>query len=108
MVNLHPSVGDGWPDIWARMLARMERLRIDRVVPGHGPVGPGSTLAEERGYLRDLQRLVAGAMRRGATLSEVRSLPVPERYRAWRASFFYPDNLAREYQLATARRRATP
>jgi len=107
MVNLHPSVGDGWPDVWERMLVRMQRLRVDQVVPGHGPVGPGTVLAEERRYLHDLQRTVADAIRRGDTLREVRSLPVPERYHAWRASLFFPDNLAREYRLARARRRST-
>jgi cyclase len=106
MVGLHPSVGGGWPDTWARMLGRMARLRVHRVVPGHGPVGPGAVLAAERRYLVDLQRTVARAIDRGTTVQEACALPVPKPYRAWHSSFFYPDNLRRAYRLATARRRS--
>jgi glyoxylase-like metal-dependent hydrolase (beta-lactamase superfamily II) len=102
-VNLHPSVGDGWPDVWAGILQRIERLRPERIVPGHGPVGPGSYLAQERRYLTDLQRTVARAVREGTSLRTLQALPVPERYRSWRSSFFYPENLARQYRLATTK-----
>ncbi len=105
MVGLHPSVGDGWPATWAGMLGKIQRLGVDRVVPGHGPVGPGTVLNEERRYLEDLQRAVATALRRGTSAKEARALPIPKRYRAWGSSFFYPDNLARTYRLATAGRR---
>lgn len=40
MVGLHPSVGDGWPDRWMRILRRMQRLRPEQVLPGHGPHRP--------------------------------------------------------------------
>ncbi len=104
MVNLHPSVGDGYPQTWARILARIQRLGVDRVVPGHGAAASGTVLADERRYLGDLQRTVADGRRRGASLQEVRASPVPKRYHAWGSSFFYPDNLARQYRLAAAHR----
>jgi cyclase len=107
MVDLHPSVGDGWPEVWARMLGRIGRLGVDRVVPGHGPVGPGSYLNREAEYLGDLQRIVARAVRREEPLREVVAHPVPERYRSWRSSFFFPENLARQYRLTHRRRVAT-
>jgi len=107
MVNLHPSVGDGWPERWAEILGRIERLGVDRVVPGHGPVGPGSYLTKERRYMNDLKRIVAKAVRSGASRKEVQALPVPKRYRAWRSSFFFPDNLARQYRLTSAQHRST-
>jgi cyclase len=106
MAGLHPSVGDGWPEAWGKILARIQRLGVDRVVPGHGPVAAAKILRTERAYLRDLQRTVASGIRRGATLQEVRSVPVPAPYRSWGSSFFYPENLTRQYQLAKADRRA--
>lgn len=102
MVNFHPSAGDGWPQAWADILGRMGRLRPDRLVPGHGPIGPGDYLAEERRYLTDLTRIVARSLREGASLKEVMATPVPERYGGWRSSFFFAENLAREYRLATS------
>jgi cyclase len=107
MVGLHPSVGDGWPDRWGEILGRIEGLGVERLVPGHGPVGPGSYLGQERRYLDDLRATVRSAARREEKLRTVLATPVPARYQAWGASFFYPENLRREYSLqAAARRRA--
>jgi glyoxylase-like metal-dependent hydrolase (beta-lactamase superfamily II) len=103
MVDLHASVSDGWPDVWRHMLGRMRKLRVDRVLPGHGPVGSQAALGTEQGYLRQLERTAATAIRRGATLQEVRQTPIPEQYKDWQFSYFFPDNVARAYQLARAR-----
>ncbi|MEM0129099.1 MAG: MBL fold metallo-hydrolase [Thermoplasmata archaeon] len=39
--RVHPSLGDGDPEHWIEVLRRLEALRPERIVPGHGPVaGP--------------------------------------------------------------------
>jgi len=106
MVGLHPSVSDGWPDRWVRILSRMQRLGADRVLPGHGPIGAGQAILTEREYLRELGRTVKRAVSRGRSLAEVRKLPIPERYDDWGFSFMYADNLARAFRLAKAAKRA--
>jgi cyclase len=108
LVGYHLSVGDGHPERWIRILRRMRRLPVDRIVPGHGPTGTGKALDRAQGYLVDLRRTVAAAIRRGATRSEVQGLPIPERYRRWRFSFMYRDNLEREFALSAAGRRGSP
>jgi len=109
MVGLHPSVSDGWPDTWIRILARMQRLRADCVLPGHGPMGSGASLRAMQRYLHDLQRTASAAIRRGATVREAQGIPIPEEYRGWGFTFMFRDNVARAYRLATAQaaRRAT-
>jgi glyoxylase-like metal-dependent hydrolase (beta-lactamase superfamily II) len=102
--DYHASVGDGWPDEWGRILRRMGRLRIDHLLPGHGPMGTRRTLDRQAEYLRDLERATRRAIRRGTTLRELQRLPIPAPYRRWRFSFMYPENLTRTYRLATARR----
>ena len=101
LVGYHLSVGDGYPDEWIRILGRMLRLRVERLVPGHGSLGDARTLARSREYLRDLVRRAASARRRGVSLRSFRRAPVPERYREWRFSLMYPENLARAYRLGT-------
>jgi cyclase len=100
MVGLHPSVSDGWPRRWIQILERMERLRVEQNVPGHGPVGGAEAIGTMRRYLRDLEQAVARSIRKGENARSVRSLRIPERYQDWRFSFMYPDNVARAYQLA--------
>jgi len=100
----HLSVGDGWPHAWGRILDRMRRLRVERVVPGHGALGDAGTLARSREYLRTLERIVARARREGASLDAVRKTPVPPAYRALRFSFMFAEALQRTYRLARPRR----
>ena len=100
MVGQHPSVGDGWPQRWISILDRMERLRIERTVPGHGPVGGVDALRWTRRYLRDLERAVTRAIREHTSLRSLRSLRIPQQYQEWLFSFMYPDNIARAYRLA--------
>ncbi|MGI0154658.1 MAG: MBL fold metallo-hydrolase [Thermoplasmata archaeon] len=106
LVGYHLSVSDGWTEEWIRILGRMRRLRVDALLPGHGPVGSARDLERARQYLLDLRRTVAAAIRRGSPLRAVRELPVPDRYRSWRFSFMFPDNLVRTYRLSRAHPRS--
>jgi cyclase len=105
MVGYHPSVGDGWPAEWLRILGRVQRLRFEQLLPGHGSVGTRKNLDGEVRYLRDLQRIVANAVRRGATLAEAVATPIPASYRDWKFSFMFPDNVRRAFRLTMASRR---
>ncbi len=105
MVGFHPSVTDGYPAPWSSILARMEQLRPEAVLPGHGTMGPGATLRTVRRYLEELTRLAAVALQRGVKLSQVRRIPIPSAYADWQFSFMFPDNIARAYRLEIARSR---
>jgi cyclase len=102
MEGLHPSVGDGWPDRWVRILRQVERLRPTTIVPGHGPVAGPATLRSNREYLGELGHLARRAVRERVPLTEFQKTPVPRRYQRWQFSFMYPDNLVRAYRLARA------
>jgi cyclase len=95
LVNNHPSLGDGYPGEWVRILRRMRRLGVDRLVPGHGPVSTGRALDRNLDYQLDVRALAVAANRRGATAKEVARLPIPRAYRAWRFSLMFPENVAR-------------
>jgi cyclase len=103
MRGLHPSVSDGYPSAWISILRRMERLRVRSVVPGHGPIGPGSTLATTRTYLEDLERTARAAVRLRQSVHDLAKTPVPPKYRRWRFSYMYAGNLARAYRFARHR-----
>jgi len=105
MVGMHPSVTDGWTDRWIAILRRIERLRPDRVLPGHGHPGTGRDLELEVDYLRELERIVAAAGRDGLSLQELRGTPVPDRFSSWLFSPMFPDNLERVHRLARPSRR---
>ena len=50
---------DFYPGDWVRTLGEVEKLDIERVIPGHGPpVVPASAVREQREYLVDLMSAV--------------------------------------------------
>jgi cyclase len=99
----HPSVGDGRPRPWISILRRMERLRVDRVLPGHGEVGDRSSLGATREYLAFLERTARDAVRGRRNARELARTPIPSRFDAWGFAFMFPGNLARAYALERAR-----
>lgn len=102
VTKMHPSVGDGYPRAWDRILGEVRRLNPKRVVPGHGAVGGVRAVTAIQLYLRDLQRLV----RRARTHRErLHAISVPERYRAWQGTPFFESNLARVRQEQLGRLR---
>jgi len=98
--GMHPSVSDGDPRSWARILQRIDRLSSDSVLPGHGPFGPRSMLASTRRYLEYLDRIARTAVRRRATLRELLGRPLPREFRDWNFRMMYPGNVRRAFQLA--------
>lgn len=100
MVGMHPSVSDGWTDRWIHILERIDRLRPDRILPGHGVPGTRRDLAIEIRYLGELDRIVARARREGRSLADLRKTPIPSAYSEWTFSVMFPDNLSRVYRLA--------
>jgi cyclase len=95
MNGYHPSLGDGYPAEWQRILSEIGRLRIDRLLPGHGPVGDRKTWSAAVTYHRTLRSAVVRARRRGLSRSAIAKLPVPAQYRDLSFGLMWPDNAAR-------------
>src|SRR5208282_3437521 len=70
MVGLHPSIGNGWPDRWVRILRQIERLHPEQIVPGHGALGTFPTVRKNREYLEDLEGIARDAVQRRIPLQE--------------------------------------
>jgi cyclase len=57
VVDSHPWLGDGDPEGWLGILDRLDELGIERLVPGHGPVGSGAHVGFVRSYVETLLEL---------------------------------------------------
>ncbi|MGI0067025.1 MAG: MBL fold metallo-hydrolase, partial [Thermoplasmata archaeon] len=89
VTEMHPSLGDGFPREWVRILGEVRRLRPERIVPGHGPVGKYRDITTVEEYIRDLTRLV------DRTKDRRQPVEIPERYRDWSGSTFFESNVSR-------------
>ncbi len=68
---------------WIKALEEMEKLDIDKIIPGHGPIANKDDLVEFRRYLEKLLTVVKEAFKKGKTLDELKeSIKLPE-YKDW-------------------------
>jgi len=61
--DLH--LADADPAAWAKVLPRLAAVPIDKVVPGHGTIGPKTGIADTLAYLRGLDDIVKKLLRNG-------------------------------------------
>ncbi|HEY7201549.1 MAG TPA: MBL fold metallo-hydrolase [Candidatus Dormibacteraeota bacterium] len=93
IVGGHPGIGHGDCAEWRRIIAEVRRLDLERLVPGHGPVGTPADLEAEDAYLDHLQGL-ARAVRDGElTRDEALHRPLPAPFASWAAPNILADNL---------------
>lgn len=87
----HPALGQGTAANWLDALAECRKLGVDKVAPGHGPVGDGSALVAMETYLLDMGRLAANLTIEDAAAGNWPALPA--NYREWKADFLFTENL---------------
>ena len=80
----HPNLLSGDPERWLGILSEIERLRPERIGPGHGPTATLEAVEEVRDYLTTLQRLA----------EEPGTPEVPSRFRDWEGPSQFSQNLA--------------
>ena len=99
-IDFHLFFGLGDPINMLKILDQLKGLRVDRVVPGHGPVGGPETFDSMVEYIKTLQSLVGDVISEGGTEEDAVSIPVPEEYLGLHGrDFFYYQNLRSLYRI---------
>jgi cyclase len=93
-VGSHPGFGHGDCAAWRRIIGEVRRLDLERLVPGHGPVGTPRDLVAEDDYLAYVERLarwvIAGELSRDEAIDQ----PLPDPFADWATPQVLADNLA--------------
>lgn len=79
----HASISTGDPYEWLRILGEMEKLSVDVLVPGHGPVGDHGAIAAQRAYWQTMLDLCRDALASGKSEDEAAETPIPAAYNGW-------------------------
>jgi glyoxylase-like metal-dependent hydrolase (beta-lactamase superfamily II) len=72
VVDWMPFMNDGYPEEWGQTVGELEKLDIERIIPGHGEPATKAHLATFRGYLTDLVAAVKKAGADGMSLDEMK------------------------------------
>lgn len=92
-VGFHPSMRQGDPEQWDRILEQVGHLAPEIVVPGHGPVGNAWDIVRMRQYLTDLQQLTVELLSHGDPAAPAASVPIPTPYTAWEGPSVFTQNI---------------
>src|SRR5688572_11964974 len=91
-------LGDGDTASWIEVLGRVQALRPAWVVPGHGKLGKGDVLEEQKRYFVELRRQVGGLVGQGKTVEEVKALVDVPSWKKWVGeSKMRPEHIAHVY-----------
>jgi len=98
VAGTHPNLTSGDPEHWLTVLKKIEELRPERIVPGHGPLSTADQLSVMKDYLSTIIELahVAGEPE------------MPQRFRSWTEPDQFVGNLAYARARSSSNGRATP
>lgn len=94
-----PNMNDGYSKDWIETLGLMGKMKAEVIIPGHGPVGDDTMLAEFRDYLQDLRKNIKANMEKGQTLEDMlKNMTVPSKYKEFQFQQFFPGNVEKIYR----------
>ncbi len=93
-----PLAFEGHIGDWIGVCDRADGLEIDRIVPGHGPVGGKEALREMQGYLASIREQAKAAFDEGRSQDDAAAAIDLGEYAAWVEPERIGMNVARLYQ----------
>lgn len=89
-------LGEGHFRQWIEALDGLLKLKVDVVVPGHGPVGTLEDVERFKNYLEDFVSSTRTYFNKHKSPG---GYSLPEKYQSWGAQFYLEDNVARAFEL---------
>ncbi len=86
----HPYLAHGEIAPWKSWLDFMNTLDIQKVIPGHGPLGNKDIISQMKDYIVNIEELATQLQKQEM---EPEELAMPEKYMDWMLSRFFPVNL---------------
>jgi cyclase len=91
-------LGDGDTGSWIEVLTRVQALGPRWVVPGHGKLGKGDVLEDQKRYFVELRRQVGGLIGQGKTVDEAKTLVDIPAWKKWVGEkAMRPEHIAHVY-----------
>jgi glyoxylase-like metal-dependent hydrolase (beta-lactamase superfamily II) len=92
-IDMHPFLADGQPEENVSVLKSLMSLEIEKVVPGHGPVGNMSDIENMIRYIEVADSLARSFLAQGGTINHLHNIPIPPVYEPWWFPNFFRINM---------------
>jgi len=100
--RIHPFMGDGDPQGWARVLDKIAVLDPETVVPGHGPISTLSDIKAMREYVQLIAEKVQAFVKAGKPETALHEIELPEPYASYEAADLLERSLRGLYDWYSA------
>lgn len=96
--EMHPYMGQGFPDDWLEYLDYMEELNFNTLVPGHGQVCGKEGISATKSYIRSVDSLAHTMIGQGMEIERIPEIQIPDPYKTWWFEDFFEINLRLMYR----------
>jgi glyoxylase-like metal-dependent hydrolase (beta-lactamase superfamily II) len=97
--GMHPYLGSGALDALKASMDSIQNLGVEKVVPGHGPVGSIEDLDQMKAYVDMVVEVASGMNKEGKSPEDASMIPIPEPFTDWWFGDFFPWNI--EFAMAS-------
>jgi glyoxylase-like metal-dependent hydrolase (beta-lactamase superfamily II) len=92
-IGYHADIRQGNADHWIDILKKVKKLKIKKVVSGHGTIGTAKDLDDMIDYLRTIKQISADWIRNGGTIDKINEIDIPKRYASYGAPSVFHYNI---------------
>ncbi len=92
-IECHPYLGDGNIQMLLSSLKELKVMDIEKVVPGHGPVGTKEDILRMMDYIEMVNNLSNTFVAEGKTIDEVSNIKIPAPFDTWYFPNFFTLNM---------------
>lgn len=92
-IGYHADIRQGNVDHWMDILKEVKKLKIKKVVSGHGTIGTAKDLDDMIDYLRTIKQISLDWIRNGGTIDKINEIDIPKRYASYGAPSIFHYNI---------------
>lgn len=100
-IGSHPYLADGNPHNLISSLNELKKMDIEKVVPGHGPVGNKDDIIMMIRYIEVIDSLSRELVLKGDSIDDVSNMPIPKPFDSWGFPNFFTTNIRFMYKISS-------
>lgn len=94
----HPYLVDSNPEKWVAILDELAVSKLEKFIPGHGPIGSKADLRALKSYILTLQGMVAAVVNCGGSEDDAVNQPIPDYAANWAGFGRYQQSMRYLYK----------
>ncbi|MCO7124497.1 MBL fold metallo-hydrolase [Sporolactobacillus shoreicorticis] len=92
-IGYHADVRQGNADHWIELLKKVKKLKIKKIVSGHGTIGTAKDIDNMIDYLRTIKQIAIDWGRHGGTIENINEIEIPKNYASYGAPSIFHYNI---------------